>query len=151
MDSFSCPIAVTGSSAVTVAGYGLQPVLEALREGRCCLQPVPDDLLKGAEGLLWGRADSFRAADFMPPLKARKLDRCSQFAVAAAGRALAEAGIVKDSIPGVADRHCPGVRFRRHCQFGRVSGRLFSAGGGRVVAGAVPQHRGQCAGQQCLD
>lgn len=100
MESFSCPIAVTGSSAVTVAGYGLQPVLEALRNRRCCLHPVPEDLLKDAEGLLWGRADSFRAADFMPPLKARKLDRCSQFAVAAAGRALAEAGIITDSIPG---------------------------------------------------
>lgn len=100
MNSFSCPIAITGASAITVAGSGLDPVLNAMRAGRACLQPVPVDLLEGAEDLLWGRANQFKAADFMPPLKARKLDRGSQFAVAAAGLALAEAGIVTGNIPG---------------------------------------------------
>jgi len=99
MDSFSCTIAITGASAVTVAGTGLDPVLLALKEGRSCLQPVPEGILADGNGLLWGRAEQFKAADFMPPLKARKLDRCSQFAVATTGRALHEAGIIKGSIP----------------------------------------------------
>jgi len=100
MNSFSCPIAITGASAITVAGSGLAPVLDAMRAGRACLQPVPVDLLEGVEDLLWGRANQFKATDFMPPLKARKLDRGSQFAVAAAGLALTEAGIATGNIPG---------------------------------------------------
>lgn len=99
MDSFSCPIAITGASAITVAGTGLEPILDALRARRSCLQPVPDDLFAGAEGVVWGRAEQFKASDFIPPLKARKLDRGSQFAVAAAGRSLAEASIDRGSVP----------------------------------------------------
>ncbi len=99
MDTFSCPIAVTGSGAVTAAGVGVPAVLAALKEGRSCLQPVPRDMADDAAGLVWGRAEQFKASDFMPPLKARKLDRCSQFAVASAGLALADAGIVKGSLP----------------------------------------------------
>lgn len=100
MDTFSCPIAITGASAITVAGSGLEPVLTALTSGRSCLHPVPANLFDGADGLLWGRVDQFKASDFMPPLKARKLDRGSQFAVAAAGMALADAGIAKGAIAG---------------------------------------------------
>ncbi len=99
MDTFSCSIAITGASAVTVAGTGLDPILLALKEGRSCLRPVPEEVLAGGHGLLWGRAEQFKAADFMPPLKARKLDRCSQFAVATTGLALREAGIDKGAIP----------------------------------------------------
>lgn len=99
MDAFYQPIAITGANAITVAGTGLQPVLDAIRAGRCCLQPVPADLFEGADGMLWGRAEQFKASDFMPPLKARKLDRGSQFAVAAAAGALAEAGILNGTVP----------------------------------------------------
>lgn len=53
---------------------------------------MPVEVAEGA-GHLWGKAAEFRAADFMPPLKARKFDRCSLFAVVAAGMALADAGI----------------------------------------------------------
>lgn len=72
MDTFSCSIAITGASAITVAGTGLEPLLAALNEGRSCLQPAPEDMRVDGQGLLWGRAEQFKAADFMPPLKARK-------------------------------------------------------------------------------
>lgn len=99
MDTFSCSIAITGTGAISVAGTGLGPVVAALKEGRSCLQPVPDEMPAEARRLQWGRAEQFRAAEFMPPLKARKLDRCSQFAVATTGQALREAGIAKGSVP----------------------------------------------------
>lgn len=115
MDTFSCSLAITGASAVTAAGTGLDPLLAALKEGRSCLQSVPEDLLDGAQGLRWGRAEQFKAADFMPPLKARKLDRCSQFAVATAGLALAAAGIEKGGMP--ADR----IGIALGCGFGGIA------------------------------
>ena len=83
---------VTGLAAISPAGVGIGALRDALEGGASLLTPVPEGVLAG-DGHLWGKADAFRAADFMPPLKARKFDRCSLFAVVAAGMALKDAGI----------------------------------------------------------
>jgi 3-oxoacyl-(acyl-carrier-protein) synthase len=134
MDTFSCSLVVTGASAVTVAGTGLDPVLAAIREGRSCLQPVPQDMVPDRRGLLWGRAEQFKAADFMPPLKARKFDRGSQFAVATAGLALTAAGIEKGSLPS--DR----IGIALGCGFGGIanSAEFLSGYFNQGVAGLSP-------------
>lgn len=93
MRPFSCRIAITGSSAITSAGTGVEPLVEAVLAGRSTLSAVPDDVSDGVSGLLWGRANHFKAADFIPPLKARKFDRASQFAVSTVGLAATEAGV----------------------------------------------------------
>lgn len=93
MTSYSREIVVTGLAAISSAGVGLDPLREVLRTGESALRPIPSELA-GDEGHLWGRAAGFKAADFMSPLKARKLDRCSLFAVVAAGMALRDAGLV---------------------------------------------------------
>ncbi len=85
-------IAVTGVAAISSAGVGIEPLRETLRTGVSALRPVPVELA-GGEGHLWGRAEAFKAAEFMTPLKARKFDRCSLFAVVAAGMALKDAGL----------------------------------------------------------
>jgi len=105
---------VTGLAAISAAGVGIDPLREALRAGASLLKPVPDGILK-ERGQLWGKADAFRASDFMPPLKARKFDRCSLFAVVAAGMALRDAGIA----PGSLDPARIGVVLG--CGFGGIS------------------------------
>jgi 3-oxoacyl-(acyl-carrier-protein) synthase len=85
-------IAVTGLAAITAAGVGTETLHEALVRGASALRPVPDEIA-GGRGLLWGKAECFRAGDYMPPLKARKFDRCSLFAVVTAGMALRDAGV----------------------------------------------------------
>lgn len=85
-------IAVTGLAAISATGVGTASLREALRRGESLLRPVPLEVL-GEPGHLWGKADGFRASDFMSPLKARKFDRCSLFAVVAAGLALRDAGV----------------------------------------------------------
>ncbi|MGA7826201.1 MAG: beta-ketoacyl synthase N-terminal-like domain-containing protein [Geobacteraceae bacterium] len=92
MRSVRTEIAITGIAAISSAGVGLEPLLETVRSGVSALRPVPIELA-GEEGHLWGRAESFKASDFMSPLKARKFDRCSLFAVVAAGMALKDAGL----------------------------------------------------------
>lgn len=92
MQSEFTDIVITGLAAISSAGVGLEPLRETVANGACRLSPVPDEVL-GAAGHLWGKAAEFRAADFIPPLKARKFDRCSLFAVVAAGMALKDAGI----------------------------------------------------------
>jgi 3-oxoacyl-[acyl-carrier-protein] synthase II len=92
MNSTTINVVISGSSAISSAGAGLEPVLAVIRECRSVLTPVPDELA-GFSGQLWGRAGFFKASEYMPPLKARKMDRASQFATAATGMALKDAGI----------------------------------------------------------
>lgn len=91
-------IVVTGVAAISPAGVGTGPLMRALEEGVSRLTPVPEELL-GEAGYHWGKAEGFRAADFISPLKARKLDRCSLLAVAATGLALQSARLEPGSIP----------------------------------------------------
>ena len=91
-------IVVTGLAAISAAGVGIEPLVTAMRAGQNCLTPIPEEIV-GKPGLRWGKAEQFRAADFMPPLKARKFDRCSLLAVVATGQALAVADIAKGSLP----------------------------------------------------
>ncbi|MDD5286512.1 MAG: beta-ketoacyl synthase N-terminal-like domain-containing protein [Desulfuromonadaceae bacterium] len=91
-------IVISGFSAVTAAGIGLEPVLELIRSGRDALTQLPAEHAVNSSGY-WGKAAGFKATDFIPPLKARKLDRCSQFAVAVAGLALKNAGIDRNTLP----------------------------------------------------
>lgn len=89
-------IVVTGMSAISAAGIGVESLIDAVRAGRSLLKPIPEEIV--GEGYLWAKADAFKAADFMPPLKARKFDRCSLFAVISAGMALKDAGIERGSV-----------------------------------------------------
>jgi 3-oxoacyl-[acyl-carrier-protein] synthase II len=91
-------IVITGLAAISAAGVGVAPLVAAMSAGRSCLTPIPEDLA-GQPGLHWGKADQFRAADHMPPLKARKFDRCSLLTVVAAGQAFADAGLAKGAVP----------------------------------------------------
>jgi 3-oxoacyl-(acyl-carrier-protein) synthase len=88
-------IVVTGLAAISSAGVGLAPLREALADGKSRLLPVSEEVL-GESGHFWGRAKDFKATDFISPLKARKLDRGSQFAVVATGIVLVSAGIARD-------------------------------------------------------
>ena len=85
-------IVITGSSAITAAGTGVAAIQELVRSGGDALTAIPFDVL-GADGYRWGKTSTFKASDFMPPMKARKMDRCSQFAVSAVGLALKDAGV----------------------------------------------------------
>ena len=107
-------IVVTGLAAISAAGVGLEPLREALADGVSRLTAVPEEVL-GETGHFWGKATAFRAADFMPPLKARKFDRASLFAVVATGMALNSAGID----PGGFDPARTGIMLG--CGFGGIA------------------------------
>lgn len=116
-------IVITGAAAITAAGNGLPALLEAVAAERCCLSAVPDELSPVRQRLLWGKAEQFKAADFMPPLKARKLDRGSQFTVATAGMALADAALARNEFP--AER----IGIALGCGFGGIANSAEFLGG----------------------
>lgn len=107
-------IVITGLAAISAAGVGTDVLREALGRGESMLQPVPVEIL-GESGHFWGKAEAFCAADFMPPLKARKFDRCSLLAVVATGMALQDAAIA----PGCVDAARIGIAMG--CGFGGIA------------------------------
>ena len=133
MSSAPSEIVVTGIAAVSAAGVGTDRLRELLETGATALTPIPEAVV-GEAGHLWGKATDFRAADFMPPLKARKFDRGSLFAVAAAGLALKDAGV----IPRAGDPTRVGIALG--CGFGGISNSEGFLRGyfGSGADGAVP-------------
>jgi 3-oxoacyl-[acyl-carrier-protein] synthase II len=91
-------VVITGIGPVTPVGTGREALSQALREGRCGIGPVESfdtgkyKVHRGAE------VKGFRADDFVRRLDAGQLARASQFAVAAARLALADAGVDPDGL-----------------------------------------------------
>lgn len=113
--SRSCSdIVITGLGAISAGGIGIEQFRETLDQRKCMLTPVPEDIL-GKQGHLWGKAVGFRVSDFIPPLKARKLDRCSIFATIVAGMALKDAGLQM----GLLNRERIGIALG--CGFGGIA------------------------------
>jgi 3-oxoacyl-[acyl-carrier-protein] synthase II len=74
-------VVITGRGVVSSIGEGADAFLDALMERRSGLR----------DGL--GRVEAFDPASAMTPKEARRMDRFSQFALAAADQAMAEAGL----------------------------------------------------------
>ncbi|BDV41272.1 beta-ketoacyl synthase [Geotalea uraniireducens] len=133
MTNRTLDIAVTGCAAISAAGVGAAALREAVDAGTPCLTPVPAELL-GEPGHYWGKADAFRAADFMPPLKARKFDRSSLLATVTAGLALQDAGATPAALGATR------IGIALGCGFGGIANSVeflsgyFSAG----IDGLVP-------------
>lgn len=86
------PLAVTGVGAVTALGEGRSCLLAALDAGRHGFTEAPADGLP--EHPRWaGRVTAFDPKPYIAPMRARRLDRASLFAVAAARRALSSAAL----------------------------------------------------------
>jgi 3-oxoacyl-[acyl-carrier-protein] synthase II len=80
-------VVVTGRGIVSSIGEGADAFIDALMERRSGLQ----------DGL--GRAEAFEPEVAMTPKEARRMDRFSQFALAAADQAMAEAGLPDGADP----------------------------------------------------
>jgi 3-oxoacyl-[acyl-carrier-protein] synthase II len=84
-------VALTGIGAITPLGDAGQ-TWAGLLAGESGLAAAPEALQRAGCGVV-GAAGWFRAGDFMDPQLARRMGRFSQFSVAAASTALADAGL----------------------------------------------------------
>ena len=109
-------VAITGIGPVTPIGIGVEPFWDGLRSARSVVRtltrfdPTPFRSHVGAE------VDGFDAGTYIDPRRAKRLDRCSQFSIAAARLALADAGIEleredKDRIGAMMGTALGGVAF----------------------------------------
>ncbi len=87
-------VVVTGVGPITPIGSGRKAFWEALDSGRSGIRNVEDVVnLEGIDVKIGALVDDFDPIDYIEPKKARRLDRSSQFALAAAKLALQDGDI----------------------------------------------------------
>jgi 3-oxoacyl-(acyl-carrier-protein) synthase len=125
-------IVVTGLGSVTPFGSGVDEFWKGLISGRSAIHASTDsNLAKWAP--VAGEALSFNALDYMDKRLARKTDRFSQLALAAASEALHDAGLMNtDAL--AAEYKSDRIGIAMGCAFGGV--RTLEAGMRRLAAGA---------------
>jgi 3-oxoacyl-[acyl-carrier-protein] synthase II len=87
---------VTGVGALSPVGIGADASWEALRSGRSGIADITQFDTTGYDIHVAGEVKGFDATDYMDGKDARRHDRNTHFAVAAAGEALRDAGLLTD-------------------------------------------------------
>jgi len=94
-------VVVTGLGPVTSIGEGKDAFWAALSEGRSGICRVDDRIdLEGIDVLIGAPTPAFEPATYIDPKKARRLDRSSQLALAAAKLAIEDARLNSDDVDG---------------------------------------------------
>jgi 3-oxoacyl-[acyl-carrier-protein] synthase II len=81
-------VAITGAGVISPIGTGFEAFRRSLIEGRSGIRLLPEEITQGS-GVRVGALVDWDPTPFFKQAEAGSLDRVSQFAVAAAGRALA--------------------------------------------------------------
>ncbi|MFF3174668.1 beta-ketoacyl-[acyl-carrier-protein] synthase family protein [Streptomyces sp. NPDC057900] len=86
-------VVITGLGLVTSIGLGVEEFLDGLREGRSGAKPITAFDTTGFAHSQGCEVTDFRPEDWIRTVDPEELGRATQFAVAAAGMAVADAGI----------------------------------------------------------
>jgi 3-oxoacyl-[acyl-carrier-protein] synthase II len=84
-------ICITGIGVVSSIGIGKEEFLSSLKNGRSGVEEIKEFDTHFSRSKRGGMVRSFHPKDFIPVSKIRRLDRASQFAIAASRLALADA------------------------------------------------------------
>lgn len=84
-------VAITGMGVVSPLGHSAQSAFEAARAGRSAIRRLDFSSINRLVAPIGAPVENFEGADHFDPPKLRMLDRVSQFALVAAGQALADA------------------------------------------------------------
>jgi 3-oxoacyl-[acyl-carrier-protein] synthase II len=86
-------VVVTGVGAITPLGIGIDAMWSGLLEGRSGVRTIQNFDIDGLDVKIAGEVPDFSAKEFMDFKAARRMDRFSQFGVAATREAIANAGL----------------------------------------------------------
>lgn len=86
-------VAVTGVGCLTPIGHGASGLWDGLRRGQSAVRRLDRFDASAFRTRIAAQIDDFDATDYMDRQRARRMDRYSQFAVAAARLALQDAGL----------------------------------------------------------
>src|SRR4030043_1277727 len=96
-------ICITGVGVVSSIGIGKEEFLSSLKNGKSGIEEIKEFDTHFSHSRRGGIVRSFHPKDFIPSVKIRRLDRASQFAIAASKLALADAGfsVTQENSPRV--------------------------------------------------
>src|ERR1043165_9041034 len=86
-------VVITGLGPVTPIGIGVDAFWDGLRAARSVVRRVSRFDPATFRSHVAAEVDGFEATDYLDPRRAKRLDRCSHFTLAAARLGLADAGI----------------------------------------------------------
>lgn len=86
-------VVVTGMGAITPIGKTVEEAWKAAKEGVCGIAPITLYDTSAMKVKLAGEVKEFQPEDYMEKREARRMDRYAQFAMAAAGEAVAQSGL----------------------------------------------------------
>jgi 3-oxoacyl-[acyl-carrier-protein] synthase II len=90
-------VVVTGLGAMTPVGLGVAETWQAIQDGKSGVGKITHFDAEGFSTQIAAEVKNFDAKNYMDGKESRKMDRFSQFAVAAAVEAMADAGIAAGS------------------------------------------------------
>lgn len=86
-------VVITGIGAITAIGSGAAGLWDGLRCGRSGIGPITRFDASGLNCRIAGEVRDFDPADYLEGKALKRLDRCSQFAVAASRQAIMDSGL----------------------------------------------------------
>ncbi|MCF2943988.1 beta-ketoacyl-ACP synthase II [Paenibacillus tarimensis] len=86
-------VVITGLGPISPVGTGIEPFWSSLKEGRSGIGTITRFDTTNFNTKIAGEVKDFDPTDYMDKKEARRMDRFTQFAVAAAGMALKDAGL----------------------------------------------------------
>ena len=89
-------VVITGLGAITPIGIGREEFWKGLLEGRNGIGKITRFDPEGFEAQIAGEVKDFDPAAYIDKKESKRMDRCAQFAVAAAGLAIKDAGLDLD-------------------------------------------------------
>ena len=89
-------VVITGMGAVTPLGLNLTETWQAVKAGTCGIAPITHYDTTGQKVTLAGEVKNFDPEQYIDKRECRKLDRFSQFALAAAVQAMEQSGLVME-------------------------------------------------------
>jgi 3-oxoacyl-[acyl-carrier-protein] synthase II len=134
-------VVVTGLGAITPVGRTMASTWESIVAGRSGAGPIRLFDTTDYKVSIAAEVSDFDPADHFDPKEARRLDRCSQFALVAAKEAMADAGLELDPDSEEAERAGAviGVGFGGMETFIDEVGVLHERGPGRVSPLGIPK------------
>lgn len=91
-------VVITGLAAITPLGQGMKATWEAMKQGRCGLRVLPDELIEKGGVAVAAPVVDFDPGDRLSKKDARRMEVFTQFAVWSAFEAWDDAGLMKESL-----------------------------------------------------
>lgn len=91
-------VVVTGAGAVTPIGIGRETYWKALREGVCGIKPIASFDASEYTTQVAAEIEDFVPENYIPKKEAKRMDRFTQFAVAAAKMAVEDGGLDLETV-----------------------------------------------------